>query len=164
MGSTERLIAEVVVVEPTRRVRKRRVVPDIPEMFGEKPLYWWSTDVPIDGEWHFVFVSPETLLLIAERVVYGFSVYQTRTVYLSSELLERGAERRLRGTFLHELFHIYPFSLECVQRIRQLWGTRPKFTLAREEAWVEHLSSSMDPLFDTGVIRLPPLPRIRRSS
>ena len=165
MGNAARLIEEVVVIEPTRRVRKRRTVPALPEVFGEKPVYWWSLNVPTEGEWHFVFISSDTLRLLAKDKVFGLTVYDQRTVYIAKELLDPGCEGRLRGTFLHEICHVIPFGLNYVATINRLLGGRTaKLRMAREENWCEHLSGTLDVLFDVGVLRLPPLPRTRRTS
>jgi hypothetical protein len=160
---SETLVADVVMVEPTRRVRRRRHVPDLPLIHGEVPLYWWSMDVPADGEWHYVFVSGEAIraYLKSKKKVFGCTLFEQRIVLFSLSLLEPENKVALRSTFRHETYHVRTFGNAHTAMTNALLGGRtPEGKADREERMIDHLTHTDDGLFDIGIMRLPPLPKV----
>lgn len=140
-------------------------------MVGESPVYWWSVTAHADGEWHYAFISQEAieelyLLLWRSKApggTFAIAHYRIRTVYFSLELLEPENKQALRATFLHETIHVLPFGNSHVALVTKILGRMrsEKNRMDREESWCDHLTSSLCPLFDSGILRLPPLPKIK---
>jgi hypothetical protein len=161
MSRPELIVAEVVEVEPTRRVHKRRTVPKLERIGGEKPTYWWSLDVPGIGEFHFVFVSREAIEAATRRHLEAYTDTNGRICAFADDLREPDKRSSLQHTFLHELGHVLLFGMQVGAVARRLLG-RVRSADEREEEWCDHLGLGLQPLFDVGVLRLPPLPRRRK--
>jgi hypothetical protein len=157
------LVVDVVEVEPTRRVSRRRAVPELPLVLGEKPLYWWSMSVPADGEWHHVFVSDDAVRAVnkSKKKVFGYCDFELRLIVYARSLLEPENATALRATFRHETYHARAFGNPHSSMSKKILGRARTLEaqIEREEVLIDHLTAADDGLFDEGVLRLPPLPK-----
>lgn len=146
---------DVVLEKPRRKARRRLPVPDV---FDERPKYWFT--MPVHGiEWHFGFVSTEQMSKLSpEWQAWAITIAESFWVAFDETLMVLEKRDVLRRTFVHEVVHVAfadPTVAKCLFGRLSDQGASD-----REEALCEYLAQRLaDSLFSGGILRLPRLPR-----
>jgi hypothetical protein len=156
------LVSETLDVsppDPPSRGRLRAVgrrPSPLPEFYGEKPVWWFALSV-VGVDWHFGFVSEETIARVFGRNKWAGCMHTHRWV-IFDRALPADNPSIFREVYLHEIDHI-PFGQPAVAR-RLFGGASTKEADDREEAFVETHSAALAPaLFSAGLLRMPRLPK-----